>query len=138
MMGPQIMTDDMLSGEARDRAKNRRLVWLFASLALAGGFVGFTFARFETKNGVTLGGTIPSALAIVLAAATFVAMVWGTLVSQRRIDEVVLRDNIYAGARGAFTVLVRFWSATRYGSCCRKTVCCPNLRTWQCTRASLS
>ena len=107
-MGPQIMTDDMLSGQARDRAKNRRLVWLFAGLALAGGFVGFTFARFETKNDVTLGGTIPPAVAIALAVVTFVAMVWGTLVYKRRIDEVVLRDNIYAGAWGAFTVLVGY------------------------------
>ena len=106
MMGSQIMTDDMLSRETRDRAKNRRLLWLFAGPALAGGIVGFTFAMFEMTNGVTLGGTNPPTVAIALAVVTFVAMVWGTLAYKCHIEEVVLRDNIFVGAWGAFTVLV--------------------------------
>jgi FtsH-binding integral membrane protein len=108
MTGSQTMTEERLSGEARDRANNRRRLWLFSGLALAGGIVGFTFAMFEAKNDVALGGTIPPAVAIALAVVTFVAMVWGTVAYKRRIDEVVLRDNIYAGAWGAFTIFVGY------------------------------
>jgi len=108
MMGSQIMTDEMLSGEARNRANSRRQIWLFSGLALAGGIVGFTFAMFESKNAPMLGGTIPPEVAIVLAAITFVALLWGTIAYKRRIDEVVLRDNIYAGAWGAFALMVGY------------------------------
>jgi len=108
MTGLQIMTDDRLSGEVRDRANTRRQILLFVGLAIAGGAVGFTFAMFETKTDVALGGTIPPAVAVALAIVSLVAMVWGTLAYKRRIDEVVLRENIYAGACGAFAVFVGY------------------------------
>lgn len=108
MMGSTAMSDEILSGEARDRANTRRRILLFSGLALAGGAVGFTFAMFESKNEVALGGSIPPVVAVALAIVTFVAMVWGTIAYKRRIDEVVLRDNIYAGAWGAFVLMVGY------------------------------
>jgi FtsH-binding integral membrane protein len=107
MTGAQV-TDERNIGEARDRANNRRHILLFSGLTLAGAAVGFVFAMFESKNEFYLGGTIPPGVAIALAVIAFVAMVWGTVAYKRRIDEVVLRDNIYAAAWGAFVVFVGY------------------------------
>lgn len=108
MTGSQIMADERNIGEARDRANNRRRILLLSLLTLAGGVVGFIFGLFESDNDFALGGTIPPAVAVALASITFVALVWGTIAYKRGIDEVVLRDNIYAAAWGAFVVFVGY------------------------------
>lgn len=103
------MVDDIRIGEARERAaRNGRLI-TYGLLAIAGMVVGFLFGFYEDENANGIAqGTIPNWLAIALAIVTVVALIGGSLIVKRRIDEVERQHSQVAGACAAYAVLVAY------------------------------
>jgi len=108
MMEAKVTDQKGSIGERRERARRAGLVANYVVLALLGGAVGFAFAVYESGGTAWADGTIPPTVAIVLSVVTLVAMIGGCLFMKRRIDEVELRHNLYAGATAAVTVLIGY------------------------------
>ncbi len=102
------MTDDRGVGERQERAKRNRTWTYYAALALAGGVVGFVFAQYETDGAVWADGTIPPTVAVGLALVTAVAIIGGCIFMKRRMDEVELQNNLYAGAAASIIVMTGY------------------------------
>ena len=93
-------------GEAADRARRRRLWWLFATLFGAGLPIGFFAALLERggDSGV-MSGTLPAWFAVVAAAVFVVAVGGGGWLWHRRMDELDRRDNLVAASAGGNLML---------------------------------
>ncbi|HEX8553711.1 MAG TPA: hypothetical protein VF695_03300 [Sphingomonas sp.] len=96
-------------GEAAARAQRKRMWITIGALAAAGLPIGFFAALLEEdyKGGI-MTGTLPAWFAILAAATFVIAVVAGTIVLYRRVDELERRDNMMAGAVGANVMCIAY------------------------------
>ncbi len=108
MMGNTVV-EPRGPGEAANAAK-RRTLWLVIGVLFAVGFVGglSTALVEEVTDGGWMTGTVPPWFALVAAAGTVLALVVGSWIFYRRIDELERHDNMFAGAVGANVVMVGY------------------------------
>ncbi len=108
-MMDSAMIDEPNIGERRARlARNRRLS-LYGALLAAGMVVGFFFGLYETDGTAWIAqGNIPGWLAILLASVTAIALIGGTIMTHRRIDEVERQNNLVSAALAAAVVLLGY------------------------------
>ena len=96
-------------GEAADRARSRRTTINFTILALLGGVVGFTAALVEQSDApISAGGTMPGWFAILAAAVMVVAVLAGSVLYHRNMDELQRLDNYWAATMGANVFLLGY------------------------------
>ena len=100
---------DIGPGEAADRARSRRTTINFTILALLGGVVGFTAALVEQSDApISAGGTMPGWFAILAAAVMVVAVLAGSVLYHRNMDELQRLDNYWAATMGANVFLLGY------------------------------
>lgn len=95
-------------GEAAEAAGKRRFWTILGTLFVVGGVVGAGAAAYETDAGGFMTGRLPPAFAIAAAIVTTLALVIGTVLFYRRIDEVERSDNIWAGAIAANLLMIGY------------------------------
>jgi len=89
-------------GEAAARARQRRTLINFGTLAAIGAVVGWAAAFVENKDApLSAGGTMPGWFAILAAVVTVGAVVIGSWRCDRTMDELERLDNYFAGTLGA-------------------------------------
>jgi len=103
------MNDDRNIGEKRARAARNGRLSLYGALLVAGAGVGFLFGLYETNGTAWIAqGNIPGWLAIVLACITAIALIGGTIVAHRRVDEVERQHNLVSCAAAGGVLLVGY------------------------------
>lgn len=108
-MESAMTNKDIGPGEAASRAKARRTTLNFTILALLGGAVGFTAALVEQSDApISAGGTMPSWFAILAAAVMVVAVLAGSVLYHRNMDELQRLDNYWAATMGANVFLLGY------------------------------
>lgn len=98
---------DVRNGEAVERTRSRRYWTVVAALFAAGLIVGLVTALAEGE-GDFLSARLPPAVAIALAAATFLAMTIGTWAYCKRSDEVDIHANLWGAATGASALMIAY------------------------------
>jgi hypothetical protein len=96
-------------GEAAERASKQRRWIIIGALFACGLAVGFFSAFLEEgdKSGV-LSGTLPPVFALAAAAVTLIAMIGGSLLYHRRMDELERRENLICAAWGGNAILLAY------------------------------
>ena len=92
-------------GEAVERSRNRRYWTVVVALFAVGLVVGLVMAMAEGE-GDFLSARLPPAVAVALAAVTFLAMTIGTWAYCKRSDEVDIYANLWGAAAGASALMV--------------------------------
>lgn len=92
------MTQTEPTGEQRE-AKRRRNFWLMTGGLMAAGMIaGMLSGLFEKDSGLTL----DPAWAVAFILIIFVTFVWLSIVFFKRVDELELADNLWAGLFGIY------------------------------------
>ena len=110
MMGKATMARPELGvGEAAERTRQRRTWAIVGGLFACGLALGFASSMFEQGDtGGFMSGTFPPGFALVAAAITLVAMVGGSLVCHRKMDELERRENLICAAWAGNALLVGY------------------------------
>lgn len=106
MTGVTMDRFDARSGEAAERTRRRRFWTIVGACFVAGLPVGFFAAHFEEgdRSGF-LSGTLPPWFAVLASVVTLGAIVGGSLLMLRQIDEMERRDNLLANSMGMFAMV---------------------------------
>lgn len=104
-----MVEGDRNLGTRREAAARNARLTIYGALGLAGGLVGYLFGFYETGDGPGIAqGNIPAWLAIILAIVTALALVGGSYLAWRRMDEVEWQHNRVAAAVGAAVVMTGY------------------------------
>lgn len=109
MTGATMARSDMGTGEAAERARTRRRWAVTGGLFLVGLPIGFFAGRLEEgdRSGF-MTGTLPPWFAVLAAVVTVVAIVGGSVLFYRGVDELEKRDNRIATVMGANALMVTY------------------------------
>ncbi|MFM9978307.1 MAG: hypothetical protein ACKVOP_09750, partial [Sphingomonadaceae bacterium] len=81
---------------------------LFGGLVLLGGLIGAGFIAFNSDLIAPMNGSIPPAMAVILAVILATAVLWASIAYNKRADEIAIVNNIHASATGSFVLLAGY------------------------------